>query len=547
MVTMHIGRYREIAETLARHGLGYMLEATGLGRPSPDTPAAAPRQPQPVAARHLREALEELGPTFVKFGQLLSTRPDLLPEPYIVELVKLQDSAPSVTIAVVEETIRNELGQDPSECFAWFDSAPLASASIGQAHAARRPDGTEVVVKVRRPDAVAQVHEDLDILRTLAERATRTWDFARRLDLNGVIREFSQTLLAELDYLHEARNAERFAANFAHRPDAIVPRIFWDTTTARVLTLERLRGLKITDVDALDSAGIDRVRLAQTGSRIMLQMIFEDRFFHADPHPGNLLVQPDGSIGLIDFGMVGELREELADALTDFLVAFTLRSAEGLVDAVLDLSVVRAAVDHDELRAAMTSFIADYEGHSLRELGFARLVSRMLGILREQGLRLPREVPLVLKVLITVEGIGLQLDPEFDIFGVLTPYVQRILHRRLTMTSISRRLIQAASDGGELLLELPVRLRRILDAADRTGFDVHLRAAELEPLMRRTERVGNRLVAGIIAAALIMGIGEVVPTEERWRSSKRGLLGAGAAVIGSLAGYLILTARRRGR
>lgn len=546
-MTTHIGRYEEIAETLARHGLGYLLEATGLGRAAPGTPTSARREPQPVAARHLREALEELGPTFVKLGQLLSTRPDLLPEPYIAELVKLQDSAPSVPIAVIQETIRGELGQDPAECFAWFDSAPLASASIGQAHAARRQDGTEVVVKVRRPDAVARVHEDLDILHTLAERASRTWEFARKLDVRGVIREFSQTILAELDYLHEARNAERFAANFAQRPDVIVPRIFWDTTTARVLTLERLGGLKITDLDALDAAGVDRVRLAQTGSRIMLQMIFEDRFFHADPHPGNLLVQPDGRIGLIDFGMVGELPEELTGALTDFLVAFTLRSADGLVDAVLDLSVVRGNVDRDELHEAMASFIADYEGRPLRELGFARLVSRLLAIVRQQGLRLPREVPLVLKVLITLEGIGLQLDPEFDIFAVLTPFVQRILRRRMSMASISRRLLQAASDGGELLLELPTRLRRILDAADRSGFDVHLRAAELEPLMRRTELVGNRLIAGMIAAALIMGIGEVVPTEERWRSSKRGLVGAGAAVIGSLAGYLLVTTRRKGR
>jgi ubiquinone biosynthesis protein len=452
-----------------------------------------------------------------------------------------------VPLDVVRRTIQEELGQDPSEFFDWFDPTPLASASIGQAHAARLRDGTEVVVKVRRPGAVARVHEDLDILRTLAERASRSWEFARRLDVTGMVREFSQTLLAELDYLHEARSAERFAANFAQRSDVIIPRIFWDATTARVLTLERLVGRKITDIDELDEAGIDRVRLAQTGSRIMLQMIFEDRFFHADPHPGNLLVEPDGSIGLIDFGMVGELREELADALTDFLVAFTLRDADGLVDAVLDLSIAGADVDRDELRAAMTGFIADYEGRPLRDLGFAHLAGRLLSILRDQRLRLPREVPLVLKVLITLEGIGLQLDPEFDTFAVLTPYVQRILRRQLTMPSVSRRLMKAASEGGELLLELPTRVRHLLEAADRSGLDVHLRTAELEPLVRRTERIGNRLVAGMITAALIVGIGEVVPTEQRWRSSKRGLIGVGAAVTGSLVGYLLLTTRRRGR
>ncbi|SFN91105.1 ABC1 kinase family protein [Mycetocola miduiensis] len=541
-------RYQEIAETLGRHGMDFLATAVGVNswlRPSPSSPDS-PIQARTVPER-LRLVLEELGPTFVKLGQLLSTRPDLLPPEYITELSKLQDSAPPVTQDAIIETVRAELGADPQQIFAEFDESPLASASIGQAHTAVLADGTEVVVKVRRPDAVRKVNEDLEILQNLADRASRIWEPARTYNVRGLVQEFAHTLRGELDYLREARNAERFAANFAGHPDVSIPRVFRETTTSRVLTLERVSGIRINDVAALDAAGVDRPALARTGARLMLRMIFEHGFFHADPHPGNLFVQPDGSITLIDFGMVGDLEPELQDKFVDFLIAFTRRQPEELADALIDLSVTKGIGDRDHLREGLSSFVADYSDKPLSEVSFAHLASELLGIVRQQRLQLPREVALIFKVLIMMEGIGVQLDPNYDLMGVLTPYVRRILKERLSLAAMSQRLLRASADTGALMIEMPSRLRRILDRADRSGIEVHLRAAELEPLVARTERIGNRLVAGLITAALINGVGDLIVSEKRWRSWEGALLSAGVTVVSSLTGYLLWTSRHRHR
>lgn len=549
MLTVKAGsRYSEIAEVLGRHGVGFLAAAVGISAwlPTRRNSADGAGQHRTVPER-LRLALEELGPTFVKLGQLLSTRPDLLPPAYIVELAKLQDAAPPVAAETIIEAITAELGKGPDEIFTVFDTRPLASASIGQAHTAVLADGTSVVVKVRRPDAVRKVNEDLEILQNLADRAGRLWEPARSYNVHGLVQEFSQTLRAELDYLREGRNAERFAKNFERRPEVSIPRVFWETTTSRVLTLERVSGIRITDVGALDAAGIDRSALAKTGARLMLRMIFEDGFFHADPHPGNLFVQPDGSITLIDFGMVGEIDPELQDKFVDFLVAFTRRRPEELADALIRLSVTRGTGDEDRLRERLTSFVADYSGKPLSELGFAHLSSELLGIVREQRMQLPREVALIFKVLIMIEGIGVQLDPDYDLLGVLTPYVRRLLKDRLSFASITERVFGASADAGALMVELPTRLRRILERADRSGIEVHLRAAELEPLVTRTERIGNRLVAGLIAAALINGVGELVVGGKRWRSWESALMGAGLTAMTSLTGYLVWTSRHHRR
>ncbi|QBR89988.1 ABC1 kinase family protein [Microbacterium wangchenii] len=543
----HFSRYQEIADTLTRHGLGFLAGATGLAKWVPvrrgDATHAQTRSY--TVPQRVRVALEELGPTFVKLGQLLSTRPDLLPPAYIIELSKLQDAAPPVPAADIRDAIQRELGAEPEELFAEFEWTPLASASIGQVHAAKLEDGTSVVVKVRRPDAVRQVQEDLEILNGLATRVDRAWAPAREYDVRGIVREFSRTLRAELDYSREAHNAERFAAQFADRPEVLIPRVFWERTTSRVLTLERMTGIKINDLAALDAAGVDRRALARTGADIVLSMVFEHRFFHADPHPGNLFVHPDGRIALIDFGMVGEIDEELRDRFADFLIAFTLRNPDALADALEGVSVTRGNVDRYEFREALRSFVALYSDRSLAEVGFARLAGEMLALLREQRLQLPREVALIFKVLMMIEGIGVQLDPQFDLTAVLTPYARRLVRERFAPAAIATRLARASADAGTLALELPTRLRRAIAAVDRNGLEVHLRAAELEPLVGRAERIGNRLVAGVITAALINAVGQFIARDSRWKSRQSALVSAGVTVVTTLSGYLLWTARRR--
>lgn len=544
----HRRRYRRIASALQRHGLGLVAGLIGLGSwiPFHKGLLGHARRDEPYASpEHVRLALEELGPTFIKLGQLLSTRDDLLPPSYLHELAKLQDAVPAEDWEPMRAMIREELGAEPDEVFARFDSEPLAAASIGQAYAATRHDGTEVVVKVRRPGAVAQVTEDLEILQNLAERAGRRWDKARQFDLPGIVEEFSHTLRAELDYLQEGRNAEQFAADFAASPDVAIPRVFWETTTSRVLTLERMRGTRIDEVDVLDAAGIDRHQLAQRGADLVLTMVFENRFFHADPHPGNMFVQPDGSLALIDFGMVGQLTEEVAGQLTDVLLGFARADSDALATALIALSVTKQAPDRRELVQSLTTFVSKYRGRPLAEVNLAGMFGDLLRLLRHHHLQLPQQTALLFRILTMAEALATRLDPNFDMMSALTPFSERLVQRRLSLPTLARRLTQASADTGTLLLELPGTLTQLRRTLEQDGFAVHLRAAELEPLVGRAERIGNRLVAGLIAAALINGIGKLVSGNTRWRSKEGALIGTGAGILSALGGYLLWTIGRQ--
>ena len=547
----HLDRYQQIGEILTRHGLGFLVGITGLDRwvPFHHGLLGHERREQPYTTPdHLRLALEELGPTFIKLGQILSTRSDILPPDYLQELAKLQDAAPSVPGATIRELIRQELGANPEELFAEFESEPLASASIGQAHTATLQDGTPVVVKVRRPDVVAKIEEDLEILQNLATQASRRWDAAADYNLTGIAAEFAQTLRAELDYLQEGHNAERFAENFASDPDVHIPRVFWATTTSRVLTLERIIGMKVNDLDALDRAGIDRQALAKRAAGVAVKMVFEDGFFHADPHPGNLFIEPDGRIGLIDFGMVGQVDEKLRGQLGVLLTALIRNDADRVGAALLDLSVTKQSVDRNQLRADLTEFISLYKDRQLDQISIGPLITQLLALLREYHLQLPREMAMLLKTLLMDEGMGVQLDPQFNLGEILKPYAQQLALDRFSPHAFAKRLAKAGFASAELAVELPEKLRRLFELIDTAGVEVHLRAAELEPLVGRIERIGNRLVAGMIAAAFIKGVGELTTGDrKRWHSWEGPLMGIGLGAASALSAYLAWTSRRNKR
>lgn len=540
-------RYRKIAEILARHSLGHVLTVMGAERRLPFLPGLPghERRDEPYTSpEHLRLALEQLGPTFVKLGQILSTRPELLPPEYQIELAKLQDAAPPVAGALISELIETELGHRPEVLFATFDEEPLASASIGQAHAATLHDGTEVVVKVRRPGVVEQIEEDLEILQNLAAGASRHWEAAADYDLTAIAAEFAQTLRAEVDYLREGRNAERFASNFAGDPDIQVPRIFWDTTTSRVLTIERIRGINVSELDALDAAGIDRRRLAERAAGCAAKMIFEDGFFHADPHPGNLFVVGGGRIGLIDFGMVGELDDDLRERLGILLIALTSKDPDRLAEALLRLAPARGAVDRTALRADLVPIIALYRDRPLGEVPVGKLIREILAVLRGHHLRLPPEMALLVKMMAMTEGMGVHLDPDFRLGEVLGPYAKRLASDQYSPAALARRIARAGVDLSGLVGALPGQLRRLQGVLDAGGPEVHLRAAELEPLVGRVEKIGNRLMVAMITSAFIRGVGELVAVNPaRWRSWQAPLLSIGLGIVGTFGSYLAWTAR----
>jgi ubiquinone biosynthesis protein len=507
-------RYREIAQVLTRHGMGYVLGNLGLQRWMPAHRGSGGDHVRP---EHLRLALEELGPTAVKLGQILSTRPDILPPNIENELAKLQDTALPVSAEAIREVVLAEFSSPPEEVFASFDPTPLASASIGQAHAATLHDGTAVVVKVRRPGAVEQVADDLEIMHNLAAYASRHWEPASRTDVVGLADEFADTLRAELDYLREGRNAERFATDFADDKDVHIPSVYWETSTSRVLTLERLWGLKVSDLAALDNAGIDRPALAARATRVVADMVFEHGFFHADLHPGNLFIEPDGRIGLIDFGMVGEVDEVTRQHLATLLAAFSRGDPPRVASALLAVGVAQGDVDRRLLVKDVSALLRRYQGRPLGEIPVGGFVRDVLAILRRHRLTLPRQLALLVKMLVMVEGMGALLDPGFRIGDVLSPYLHAFVARQLP-GAFAQRVGQAGMDAAQLGLELPGHIRRLLDLLDSGDLEVHLRAAELEPLVARTEQIGKRLVVGMIAAAVIQGVVELALP--RWRRSR---------------------------
>ncbi len=534
-------RQRQIAEVLARYGLDYLANAVGLGRLIARERALRGRKPREehTPPENLRLALEELGPTFIKLGQVLSTRADLLPPEYRTALAKLQDAAPAIPTEVVQEIVAAELHTSTSDAVVGFDAVPLACASVGQAHLATLQDGTEVVVKVRRPNVVEEMNQDLEIIQNFAARASRRSKAAARYDLGGLADEFVTTLRAQLDYLQEARNAEQFAANFAGDSSVQIPRVFWDLTTSRVITLERIRGMKVTDIAALDEAGLDRHDLAQRAARIVAKMVFEDGFFHADPHPGNFFIERDGRVGIVDFGMVGTLDDALREQLSRLLIGFVRQDPDRLADALLALDSSTEPVERARLREDLAALLARYVGRTIGEISLRTALGDVLVIVRRHGLRLPRELALLLTVLLVAEGLVAVLDPDFRFAEALAPYARRQLIAQVTPAAVRQRVEQFGADLAELTVDFPGRLDRLLRSVESGGLEVRLRADEFESMLTRAERIGNRIAAAVLAAATVDGLARLVVERSRRRRKSSG---RELPALGAVTGYV---ARRR--
>lgn len=547
--SLRIRRYREIARVLVRHGLGFLVGITGLERFAPFRRGMTAGSSWPSQPERLRLALEDLGPTFIKLGQILSTRADLLPPAFQHELSKLQDAATPVPFEKIQAAMHQEFGKPVDEVFAEFDRQPVASASIGQAHAAKLRDGTDVIVKIRRPGVQEQVEEDLDILYSLAQTASRRWDVANHYDLVGLVQEFSDTLRGELDYLREARNAERFGAAFENDDTVRVPRIFRETTTAQVITLERLKGVKISDDAALADYPVDTAALADRVFQMYLQMIFDDGFFHADPHPGNFFIDSQGRIGLIDFGMVGYVDHRLQDDLVRLILATVMEDADRMVDVVLDLGVARSRIDRSILRQDIQRLINKYSGRSLGEIELGAAIEDGLLIIRRHNLQLPSNLALLLKTGVMAEGLAARVSPEFEPLAALRPYTEHILMKQLDPRELGKRVGHASYEAAQLGLEMPHLVRRILGSVDRGQIEVGVRPERFEPLMFRAERMVNRVVLGIITASFIIGLAVLMsvynpPGWDRWAGA---VFGAGFLVAVALGLYLAWTILRSSR
>ncbi len=489
-------RTREIASTLARHGLGWLVTRLGMGGLLPFERGwlGHPKRESPYTqAEHLRMALGELGAAFIKLGQALSTRPDLMPPEYIDELSKLQDAAPPVPFEQICQIICDELGERPEILFAEFDPQPIAAASIGQAHTATLKDGSHVIVKVRRPGVVDQVEHDLEILAGIAEWADTHTSFGRDYNLSALVEEFAYTLRNELDYRREGQNADRFRRNFGDDPGAYIPRVHWPFTTSRVLTIERVGGIKIAEMSALDEAGIQRRVVAENAVRLMLREVFEFGFFHADPHPGNFFVRPDGSIALIDFGMVGRLDEPLQDTLLRIGLAINRQDAGRLTDEFYALGVARSQTKRTALKRDLDRLLSQYAGQPIKDLAAAQVTNEVMAIAFRHRLQLPGELVMLFRVVGMSEGLGARLDPDFRLFEFAEPYMRRFWLARRSPQAMTRRLGQSVLEATDFGIDFPRRTSRLFDQLERGDLEFNIKHEGLREFTRQLQRMVNRL------------------------------------------------------
>src|SRR5947209_2580884 len=501
-------RYREIVATLARHGFGI------VGDHFVEDDAERDRS----RAERLRQACEELGPTFIKLGQMLSTRGDLLPEAYRLELAKLVDDVPPLPATVITQVIREELGAAPEAIFAVFDPVPLASASIGQVHTARLVDGRDVVVKVRKPGVETLVRLDLQIAAELIDTWAPRLPGLNQYDARGVLREYSESLLAELDYRREAANERFFRGVFSNEPGFSVPDVIGDYSTGRVLTHERVEGRKVSDV--ADLSPRRRAAVSQRIARFVLEPAFEHGVFYADPHAGNFFIQPDGALGVVDFGTVGRLTPEARRRVAGVFLAISRRDAERLTDRLVEITAPRRPVDRPQLTSDVERLLERYVDLSFDDVPLGNALGELLRILREHRLRLPSNLAAFIKALVMCEGILQALDPQASLSDYLQPMAGKLLYHGIAGGDhAAERLRDSALDAAQLSIELPRRIDRVLGEVERGNLRVWTRVEDVDALVNRLEHMVERANVTMLAAACIVGLAIVLQIyhPQEWR------------------------------
>jgi ubiquinone biosynthesis protein len=512
----HLQRYREIIRVFIRHGFGELVDTLELlpylslprrilrGDRPPPSPRGVPQR--------LRMALEDLGPTFIKLGQVLSTRPDILPIEYIVELSKLQDTVPPVAWAAIREQIDEELGRPLEDVFTDFEPTPIAAASLSQVHAATLPNGDSIVVKVQRPNIQNVIETDLEILFDVARLAQERTPLGEIYDLPGIAEEFATTLRSELNFYREGRNADRFRENFADEDYLHIPHIYWDYTTRRLLVLERIRGIKIDDIETLDAVGYDRHQIALNAARMIVQEVLKDGFFHADPHPGNFVVMPGEVIGAMDFGMVGYLNQRLRTDLIRLYVVAVQLDEEGIVDQLIRIGFTRGRVERSKLQQDIGRLLRKYHGMPLGAVRAREVIEDVMPLAFRYNLKLPADLWLLGKTLTMMEGVGIKLDPDFDIFAVSRPYVRRFVWQLALPGAWGPPLIKSVNNWVELMQNVPRVGSQVLNRIERGGLEVKIQHKGLSKALDRLDQTANRLSLSILLAALIVGLALLIPT-----------------------------------
>jgi ubiquinone biosynthesis protein len=503
-----LGRISEISQVAAKHGFGYFFDTHRPGslrsrreqELSPDGDAGSPR------GLRVRQMLDELGPTFVKFGQLLSTRPDVVPPDIVFELKALQDDVTPFPFAYAAVVIQEELGLTVEQLFLEFEEMPVAAASIGQVRRAVLPNGRRVAVKVQRPDAPRQIEADLELMYQVARLVRERVKALEFIDTVALVDEFARTIRQELDYRMEARNAEQFHRDFAGHPHVRVPRVYWNYSRSRVLTLELLEGVHLRDLDLSAYTIDERKRLSYVIAEAWMHMIFRHGFFHGDPHPSNIMVlEESDKIGLIYFGMVGKLTDEDMSKLTGLFIDAVNERIEALPGRLAALGVRYPREKEEEFVAELRDVYYRYYGARLSEIDPIQLIREAFALIYRMHLQLPTRFVLLDRAIATLGSVGMELYPDFNVFDVAKPYARELMIERFTPQRMVRRSVQETRNYARMLKELPYQVHDTMEQVRDGQIEVGFRHEGLEGLFSHMDRIANRLVIAIIAGTGVIG------------------------------------------
>ncbi len=493
-------RFSQISRVLVRHGFGFVFDVRRDRRESKGIQELL----GPNFGVRLRQTLDDLGPTFVKFGQLLSIRSDILPESVLIELQKLQDTVAPMPLGTARRIIQKELGAPIDDVFEEFDPTPLGSASIGQVYRARLRGGDTVAVKVQRPEAPGRVEADLEIMRDFAAFLDRR--FGRRIfvDVRGLVAEFDVVIRRELDYTAEAGNARRFAINFADTP-VVIPEIYLERSTPKVLTMRYIEGTRFRDIRPLTLNLRERRRVASMGAEAIFKMAFEDGFFHGDPHPGNLILTPDGTLALLDFGMVGFMSRSDIEALSGLFIAVIQRDAGAALRGLEGLGVTYSTDVRADLVQDLREFLYKYSGLSVGEVTLGQALSELISLTRKYRLRVPPVFPLLVKALVTAEGLARAMDPTINVYEIARPYAQRLVSERYSPEFLLEVARERALEYARYVEDYPEQVRQLLTELEDGELEVQLMHRGLDELIGEVDVLANRLVFAVVTGALLIG------------------------------------------